>query len=522
MKQTNINNQNDLFSVFSGLVPFEQCQCTYSVYVYQTRCVYYCCTLPTGNIISLCLGENQITAYAGTYHTNSRVGGMIIAGGLAGSEQYDPICPVPYGGGVTCSTTSGGVHAWSCGQRFDWEQSSPLTYTQLLAEASDANCDQVGDSANYYSIGSSRITWNKVVIPVEECGPNINYALVTTADSCDDVPWRNVWANVECVPGDPTTTPGTTPKVCSLGITCPANLTVSANSNCQANIDVASLAVVSSQDCSNVVVSQNSSVLGLGGTTVVVTATADGGFSTQCDTGVTVEDHQSPVIVIAGDAQLECDEDSSVAATGSGSASDNCLGTVVTHSDTVLPGVCPQDWYIQRQWVATDVAGNVDTAIQHIHVMDSTPPVQVQPEPTCLWPPNHKFKCFDAASSAFVTGHDNCGSVVSSFSSCDSNQPANANGDGNTSPDCYYDAANDSLCFRAERQGGDPQGRVYTANFTAQDECGNSAMFSREVTVPHDFSEGSENCVEGTIKLDNSNGKKKHGNGKSKKLRGIK
>ena len=52
----------------------------------------------SAHTVFMCIkpGENQITAYAGTYHTNSQVGGMIIAGGISGTEQYDPICPMPY------------------------------------------------------------------------------------------------------------------------------------------------------------------------------------------------------------------------------------------------------------------------------------------------------------------------------------------------------------------------------------------------------------------------------------------
>ena len=475
-------------------------------------------------------GENHITAYAGTYHTNSQVGGMIIAGGVSGNEQYDPICPVPYGaypsgtyaGEVPCSATSGGQQSWSCGQRFDWETTSPLSYAQLLAEASDANCDQVGDSSNYYNIDSSYITWNRVVIPVNECGPNINYALVTTSDSCDDAPWMNVWANVECVPGDPTQTPGNDPE-CSLSVTCPADFTVSANGQCTATVDVASLAQVTSSDCSNVVVTQDTNVLGLGETEVTVTAHADGGFEVHCYTHVTVEDTQGPVLAFPADVQISCGDDSTSAATGTATATDNCPGVAVTQSDTVIPGTCPQERHIQRTWTATDGAGQSVPAVQHISVVDVTSPVQTEPEDTCLWPPNHKFKCFEDATKTFVTGTDNCGSVSVSFVDCGSDQPANANGDGNFLPDCFYDAANDSLCFRAERQGGVQAGRTYYSNFLAQDQCGNSATFSRNVFVPHDDTFDTSNCFKGTLKLDNQNGNESSGGkgGKGKKGKAL-
>lgn len=471
-------------------------------------------------------GENQITAYAGTYHTNSQVGGMIIAGGVSGNEQYDPICPIPYPGyssGVTpgefpCSGTCCGKTPWGCGQRFNWETTSPMTYAQLLAEAPDANCDQVGNSGSYYSIGSSSITWNRVVIPVNECGENINYGLVTTADNCDDTPWMNVWAQVECVPGDPTQTPNGDPE-CSIGVTCPADITVSANGQCQATVDVASLAQVSSSDCTNVQVEQDISLFGLGSTEVTVHAHADGGFDAHCNMHVTVVDTQGPILTLPTDAQVECDADVSVGALGSATATDNCPGVVVTQLDTVLPGTCPQEQHIQRLWTATDAAGQSVSGTQHISVVDTKGPVQVTPEETCLWPPNHKFKCFDVES--FVTGTDNCGSVSVAFTSCGSDQPENDTGDGNFLPDCYHDPANNNVCFRAERKGDVESGRTYFSTFLAQDQCGNTASFARNVFVPHDEdSYDVSKCEKGNLKLDKQNGNASS-NGKRRGLRSF-
>ena len=482
----------------------------------------------SAHTVFMCIkpGENQITAYAGTYHTNSQVGGMIIAGGVSGAEQYDAICPVPYPGyssGVSpgefpCSGTCCGQTPWGCGQRFDWETTSPMTYAQLLAEAPDANCDQVGNSGSYYSIGSSSITWNRVVIPVNECGPNINYVLVTTADNCDDTPWMNVWAQVECVPGDPTQTPNGDPE-CSLGVTCPADFTVNANAQCSASVDVASLSQVSASDCGSVALTQDVNSVGLGSTVVTVTATSDG-ETASCQTTVTVVDNQGPTMVTPPDAQVECDGNVSVDALGSATASDNCPGVVVTQMDSILPGTCPQEQHIQRLWTATDAASHTVSATQHISVVDSHGPVQDTPDAVCLWPPNHKFKCFDVET--FVTGTDNCGSVSVAFSNCGSDQPENDTGDGNFLPDCYHDVANNNVCFRAERQGDVTPGRTYYANFAAQDQCGNSATFSRNVFVPHDDETSDvSSCEKGNLKLDNQNGNASSKGGKRRGLRSL-
>jgi hypothetical protein len=89
-------------------------------------------------------------------------------------------------------------------------------------------------------------------------------------------------------------------------------------------------------------------------------------------------------------------------------------------------------------------------------------------------------------------------------------------GDGNTIADCFYDAANDSMCFRAERQGGDANGRNYDATFDAVDECGNTAVYSRSVFVPHDEdSFDTTTCVQGTLKIGDQNGNAS-GGGKGK------
>jgi hypothetical protein len=172
-------------------------------------------------------GVNEITAYGGTYHTDSQIGGMILTGGVAGAEQYGVICPKPYSftsgafaGEVTAGTTYGGVEAWLCGTRFNWNTSSPpLNFAQLLAEAPNANCDQVGNSAKSYDITSLAITWNKVVIPVDVCDETTTYALVTTSDSDHDSPWMNVWSVAKCVDGNVTDTPD--------GSTAPPTVTAS-------------------------------------------------------------------------------------------------------------------------------------------------------------------------------------------------------------------------------------------------------------------------------------------------------
>lgn len=130
---------------------------------------------------------------------------------------------------------------------------------------------------------------------------------------------------------------------------------------------------------------------------------------------------------------------------------------------------------------------NEATATQTITVIDNTPPQQsVVDTDFCMWPPNHGMHCFSAPKLTMVHGEDNCDvSFTISDPVCDSNELPDDTGDGSTSQDCYYDAPNDKLCVRAERQGTG-SGRIYTITFEATDDCGNSADFIRKIAVPHD------------------------------------
>lgn len=361
--------------------------------------------------------------YAGTYHTNSQIGGVIIAGGAAGAEQYDPICDVPYPafagqtypGAVPAGYTANGATTWGCGQRFNWDLSSPpLTFAQLLIEAPNANCDQVGDSASYYpDITASYITWNKVVIPVEACDPSIVYATATTSDSADDSPWTNVWATTRCQDGDVTVTPGDdddTPPPCSIdSISCPAGSIVNADAYCGAEaVDVtAGVTHTTSGDCGTLTtVSQDIVDFSLGTTTVTATVSTGGGATTAtCQTTVTVVDATAP----------------------------SQEGGPVSH---------------------------------------------------CIWPPNHKYKCYDAS---LIVAHDNCdGAVNVAFASCTSTQPEDSTGDGSTTADCYFNSDTNHICYRGERQGGEKSGRSYNSYFTLIDAAGNVGTAQHVVFVPHD------------------------------------
>ena len=57
------------------------------------------------------------------------------------------------------------------------------------------------------------------------------------------------------------------------------------------------------------------------------------------------------------------------------------------------------------------------------------------------------------------------------------------------SQDCEGDVeiTDDGIYLRAERDGNDKDGRVYTITYIATDESGNEAIASAEVKVPHNW-----------------------------------
>ena len=73
----------------------------------------------------------------------------------------------------------------------------------------------------------------------------------------------------------------------------------------------------------------------------------------------------------------ECDDDTSPAAVGTPTATDNCGTATVAHSDVIVSGGCPGQYTIQRTWTATDAENNVRTDVQTIYVSDNTKPILI-------------------------------------------------------------------------------------------------------------------------------------------------
>jgi hypothetical protein len=121
-----------------------------------------------------------------------------------------------------------------------------------------------------------------------------------------------------------------------------------------------------------------------------------------------------------------------------------------------------------------------------VTVNDTQAPVITTNDQT-LWPPDHSYATFNVTD--LVTGvSDNCDTTIGigsvRITSVTSDEPDNAEADGNTINDIVI--ANDckSVQLRSERQG-DGNGRVYTITFKVTDASGNVGTATAKVTVPH-------------------------------------
>ena len=132
------------------------------------------------------------------------------------------------------------------------------------------------------------------------------------------------------------------------------------------------------------------------------------------------------------------------------------------------------DWWLSLP--ATTSVTVTDTTVPSLHVTLT---------PTSLWPANHKM----VRITATVNFADSCGpapSVV--LTSITSSQPDNGQGDGDTAndiQDAQIGTFDRSFLLRAERFGGDPNGRTYTITYTATDASGNHTSRIATVRVPH-------------------------------------
>jgi len=138
------------------------------------------------------------------------------------------------------------------------------------------------------------------------------------------------------------------------------------------------------------------------GETVVTVTCNDGTESTVGGCRVTVEDSEPPEIACPSDITVQCDESPAPANTGDPMVGDNCdVDPVASFSDDVTPGSCVGESQIARLWVVADTAGNSNSCIQTVSIVDTTPPSIQCNAPTTMTPR-------DAPIAVVATQIDNC------------------------------------------------------------------------------------------------------------------
>ncbi|MFC2170995.1 SBBP repeat-containing protein [Acidobacteriota bacterium] len=208
---------------------------------------------------------------------------------------------------------------------------------------------------------------------------------------------------------------------------------------------------------------------------------------------VTVQDTTCPDLIgVPGNVVVECD---SVPAPAVVTTLDNCdPASFVTFNEVREDGNCPTEYTLYRTWTSHDRCGNECSKTQILTVVDTTPPELMETEDDlyCVWPPDHKIVCFEAADF-LPEVIDNCSPTVEWWF------------DGISCLECPPDIPIESFarisrdgkrfCILVERLGQDDFGRHYALQLRAVDTCDNwntAGQMMGYIWVPHDDSEHPE------------------------------
>ncbi|RAJ06992.1 gliding motility-associated-like protein [Chitinophaga skermanii] len=178
--------------------------------------------------------------------------------------------------------------------------------------------------------------------------------------------------------------------------------------------------------------------------TRLYTATDDCGNSTTHTQIITVRDTTAPVFTfVPADTTINCDQ---IPYISNAVATDDCGTVTITVDNRRTNGSCDNNYTITRTWTATDDCGNAVTAVQTIHVQDTTKPVIMGV------PANVTVECDNIPAVATPVATDNCGTA--------------------------------GIVFRTFETPGTCVGtKVITRTWIATDACGNVDSVSQIITV---------------------------------------
>ncbi|MBC7774260.1 MAG: HYR domain-containing protein [Phycisphaerae bacterium] len=165
---------------------------------------------------------------------------------------------------------------------------------------------------------------------------------------------------------------------------------------------------------------------------------------------ITVQDLAPPVYTFVPDAvTVNCDV---IPAVGTPTSTDNCDASVsiVYSGETRVNGSCPNNYLLNRNWIATDNCGNTSVATQVITVRDITPPAFTSV------PAAATSSCESLPIVGIPLASDNCTQIVL-ISYLGESVPGNG--------------------------GACPGNYAIVRTWSAQDACGNTASATQTITV---------------------------------------
>jgi hypothetical protein len=194
------------------------------------------------------------------------------------------------------------------------------------------------------------------------------------------------------------------------------NLTIQLDVNGNASITEAQVNNASTDNCGIASYSLNKTTFdcsNVGANTVTLSVTDIHGNTASATAVVTVEDKIAPVITCPASVTLNCQDNSSVAANGSATATDACGIASITSSDAStqdanINNAGHYNYVITRTWTATDKNGNSSNCVQTITVQDITAPVVACPAalvPVYCYVDNQQY------TVPAISATDNCAPV---------------------------------------------------------------------------------------------------------------
>jgi len=259
-----------------------------------------------------------------------------------------------------------------------------LLWTETRSDPSDLIATIVGGNRYTWftflevatlSIDDTRLTRNTTVTCVPPSGST--FPLGTTPVTCSSV---DACGNLATCTFTVTVLDVTAP---SITVCAPAQ-TISADANCQAFVPNLTGAVVATDNCGPVTVTQSplaGTVIGTGPTVVTLTATDGSNNTATCTTTITVNDTTAPSITTCANAQnltanVLC-QATVPNLTAQVVTSDGCGSVTVTQSP--VAGAVIGLGVTTVTFTATDGAGNFSTCSANLTVVDTTPPALACP-----------------------------------------------------------------------------------------------------------------------------------------------